>query len=112
MHGSGSGMTELFTKSANELAFEHVEQLVGIATENHTTEFKAGLSVESGGKHPWQTGKSRKIDAHARDDVLKEVVAFANSDGGNIVIGMAQSRDAEHRATKVLKIPECKVLAD
>lgn len=103
-------MTELFTKPANELTLEHVQKLVGVAVEDHTTEFKVGLTVKDGSPHPWP--KSGKVDEHARDDVLKEVVAFANADGGNMIIGMAQSGDAQHQATKIKELPKCKLLAD
>ena len=105
-------MFPLFTKSLNQLAWTDVEELVSAgATENQAIEFKVDLHVDGGGRHPWHSG-DRKIDPHARDDILKEIVAFANADGGNLVLGMAESKDHEKRATKPKPLPRCKELAD
>lgn len=105
-------MFPLFTKPLNELAWVNVNDLVQAgAMESQAIEFKGDLQVEDGGKHPWHEG-DRKIDAYARDDLFKEIVAFANADGGNLVLGMAESRDHEKRATKPRPLPRCRELAD
>lgn len=105
-------MFSLFTKPLNQLAWADVEELVQAgAMESQEIEFKGDLQVEDGSKHPWHSG-ARKIDAYARDDLLKEIVAFANADGGNLVLGMAESKDHEKRATKPRPLPRCRELAD
>lgn len=105
-------MFPLFSKPLNQLAYSDVLELIEArATESQTIEFKSDLQVEDGRKHPWHTG-TRKIDPYARDDILKEIVAFANAEGGNVIVGMAESKDGEKRAQKDLPLPDCILLAD
>lgn len=105
-------MFPLFTKPLNQLTWADVEKLVEAkATENQTIEFKIDLQVEDGSIHPWHE-RAGKIDAYTRDEILKEIVAFANADGGSLVLGMAESNDHEKRATKPKPLPRCKKLAD
>lgn len=105
-------MFPLFSKPLNQLAYSDVLELIEArATESQTIEFKSDLQVENGSKHPWHT-ETRKIDAYSRDDILKEVVAFANAEGGNVILGMAESKDGEKRAQKDLPLPDCVLLAD
>lgn len=105
-------MFPLFSNPLNQLVYSDVLELIEArAIESQTIEFKSDLQVKDGSKHPWHTG-TRKIDANSRDDILKEIVAFANAEGGNVVLGMAESKDGEKRAQKDLPLPDCILLAD
>lgn len=104
-------MFPLFTKPLNQLTWADVEELVDAeATENQTIEFKVDLQSEDGGKDPWYEGGSN-IGAYARDKIMKEIVAFANSNGGNLILGVAESKSGDKRAESFRPIPRCTLLA-
>lgn len=50
------------------------------------------------------------IGDHGRNELLEELVAFANGDGGVIVLGMAETPQAPPRAAKLKPIPHVAAL--
>lgn len=104
-------MFPLFMKPLNQLTWADVEELAAAkAPENQTTEFKTDLQVLDGTKNPWHGGAGN-IGAYARDKIMKEIVAFANSSGGNLILGMAESKSGIKRAELPKPIPRCELLA-
>jgi hypothetical protein len=52
------------------------------------------------------------ISPYARDKILAEVVAFANSYGGDLVIGIAKTIDKPAAAQRLSPVPHCADLAE
>jgi Putative DNA-binding domain len=77
--------------------------------EDEQFELKQDLPSKSG-LDSWHT--ARRISPYARDKILAEVVAFANSYGGDVVIGMAESGDKPAAAERLSPIPNCVELAE
>ncbi len=105
-------MIPLFTLPLDQLRAEHVDQLVAEEMpEGQNVEFKRTLAARSGRTAPWLDGGD-EVGDHGRNDVLKEVVAFANSGGGNVVLGIVESGDHPRRAAGVNHLPRCHELVD
>src|SRR5207253_9606512 len=51
------------------------------------------------------------IGDYARDEILAEVVAFANYRGGSLILGVAETADNPPRADKVVPLPQVGELA-
>jgi len=64
--------------------------------ENQLLEFKRDLPAERNRPDPWLTGGD--FTAYACDHLLREVIAFANAQGGTVIVGMDQIRDDPPRA--------------
>ena len=62
-----------------------------------------------GGGHPWLGGGD--IGDHARDEILSEVIAFANAQGGSVVLGIEETSDKPPRAHAVTPLPRVGELA-
>ena len=71
--------------------------------ENQLLEFKRALPAERNRPDPWLTGGD--FTAYARDHLLREVIAFANAQGGTVIVGMDQIRDDPPRAAAVCPLP-------
>lgn len=91
-------MHELFNKPLAELSREDIDALVQRGdSEDQYMEFK---EKPPGKADMWQK---------AAPDLASEVVAFANADGGVLVLGI---KDEDNRATGVVPIPEAAKAAD
>ena len=77
--------------------------------EDEQFELKQDLPSKFG-LDSWHTAGT--ISAYARDKILAEVVAFANSYGGDVVIGMAETLDKPATAERVSPVPNCVDLAE
>jgi hypothetical protein len=77
--------------------------------EDEQFELKQDLPSKSG-LDSWHT--ARTISAYARDKILAEIVAFANSYGGDLVLGMAETMDKPAAAERLSPIPNCAELAE
>ena len=105
-------MLPLFTEPLDQLTAGHVHTLVAEnVPEGQTVEFKRTLAAKKGTTDPWVKGGD-SVGERARDNVLKELVAFANSGGGNLVLGIVESDDHPKRAINLNLLPRCHELAD
>lgn len=75
--------------------------------EGQTLEFKADLSTRKQNVDPWYEGK--KLSSKARDQILEEAAAFANADGGVLLLGV--SEDGDGHAQSICPVPRCQELA-
>ena len=91
----------LFGKSLIELTDQDIGQIIGVA-EDSTVEFKRDLEIDAQGK----------IRDATRNKIAREIVAFANADGGAVVIGIDENEEQPHRAISVCPIPNCEDFAD
>jgi predicted HTH transcriptional regulator len=60
------------------------------AYENQLLEFKRDLPSRDR-EDPWLTGGDFK--AYARDHLFREIVAFANAQGGTLILGIEETKD-------------------
>ena len=101
----------LFSKRPSELAPEDIQRVVSEkVAEGSEVEFKKGLSTRDGRDHPWETGG--EVGDHARNKLLAEVVAFANTYGGWLLVGIDETVDKPPRAAIPVPIRACAELAD
>jgi hypothetical protein len=79
--------------------------------EDEVLEFKQTLSHTSAGKpDPWLVAQ-QEIGQGAKRDLLAEVVAMANSYGGDVVLGIIEADEKPHRAVGIDPLPKCAELA-
>ena len=79
--------------------------------EDANVEFKRTLAAKNGKDDVWICGGDA-IGDHARNDLVKEVVAFANAYGGTLILGMDESGDKPARAAAINALPKCHDLAE
>ncbi|HEX2715761.1 MAG TPA: ATP-binding protein, partial [Candidatus Acidoferrales bacterium] len=77
--------------------------------ESQLLEYKRDLPGDRGRPDPWLTGGDPT--AYARDHLLREVIAFANAQGGTVIVGMDETRDDPPRAAAICPIPRIHDLA-
>jgi predicted HTH transcriptional regulator len=96
---------DLFTDPIDEIEFDDIDHLVRERVEEGIRlEFKRELSTSEGQPDRWMRDQSA-IGRVARDDIAKEVVAFANAYGGVIIVGIDETEDHPPRAKGLAQIP-------
>jgi hypothetical protein len=108
-------------KPLRELKSDDLDRVVSESwKEDERLEFKEALAASKSqqGKNPWYEGAD-EISHTAKGDLFAEVVAMANSFGGDVILGIRESKgeDAEgrkepRRAIGRLLVPRCRELAD
>ena len=102
----------LFSTRPSELTRADIERVVSQKVpEGPEVEFKERLSTKDGKPHPWQT-TGGEIGGHARDKLLEEVVAFANTYGGWLLVGIEETKEKPARAAAVAPLRACADLAE
>ncbi|MBR0803592.1 ATP-binding protein [Bradyrhizobium japonicum] len=87
----------------DEISKDDLQRLVAAETaEDSTIEFKREVEIDAAG---------RVRDA-SRNDIAREIVAFANAQGGTLVIGIEESDDDPKRAKSPMPFPNCYDLAE
>ena len=84
-----------FDKPLDQLSFEDLDALGSIgAAESLFLEFKQDLAIEKG-EHTsrWAQGNTTSVPEAARDKFAKEICAFANADGGTLLLGVAETKE-------------------
>ena len=101
----------MFNKSLSELVHADLIHLIDEKIiEGINIEFKETLPSKTD-KDPWIDGKD-KIGDYARNQLLEEIISFANAYGGILLIGVSESKDNPSYATRINEIPKCKELAE
>ena len=104
-------MTAVLTKPADEIGVEEITALISEQVpEGAQIEFKESLSASKGKTDRWLTGGG-EIGERARNEILEEVVAFANAFGGALVLGVADDRAKPPVAADIVPLPRCADLA-
>jgi ribulose bisphosphate carboxylase small subunit len=97
-------MLGIFTKPVETLTAADVDEVLAQGwPEGYEVEYKEALPTKNGRPHAWTTGGT-DLDAHARDEILSEIVAFANTQGGTLVLGIGETHDKPPRATAVVAL--------
>jgi hypothetical protein len=110
-------MSNFFKKPIDEITVDDVKKLKGIP-ESQVFEIKQSLSAEGDKKtDPWMTnpsnGEHRESPSDkAKEKIFREIVAFANSEGGWLVLGIKETDKAPSRADEICPIPDCCELAN
>lgn len=106
----------ILRKNIAEIEVRHLEELVAAgARESEALEFKATLPFQPQKGQPQQADRwiehGDRIGDFARDQILSEMVAFANANGGTLVIGVVESNDQPREAISLAPLPKCEELA-
>jgi hypothetical protein len=114
INGTAEMALDLFSCPIDKIKFEDLRELTSRQEEEGTRlEFKGELSTNDGTPDRWMRDQ-KHIGSVARDDIAKEVVAFANAYGGIIIIGIEESADHPKRAMRMssAQIPRVADCAD
>ena len=106
-------MTAFLSKPADRIDSGDIQALIAEnVSESPQIEFKESLPARgSGDPDPWMQGEHRVGD-RARNEILEEVVAFANAYGGALVLGIAEDGAKPPVAANVSPLPLCAGLAE
>jgi hypothetical protein len=78
--------------------------------EDELLEFKRTLATSKGDPDRWIVDQS-EIGMTAKRDVLAEVIAMANSYGGDVILGVDETEEKPPRAQALIRLPRCVDLA-
>lgn len=102
---SRTGQTDMTNPSAS------IDSYIG-EPEREDLEFKSGLEgSKSGDKDPWYVDQS-KIGDRAKYALFREIVAFANRNGGTLVLGIEEDDNHPHVGKSLSTLPAVHDLAD
>lgn len=101
----------MFGKRLAEITSDDVSRLISDEVpEGAEIEFKKTLPAKDG-TDAW-IREQKTIGDRARDQIIEEVVAFANAYGGTLVIGVDETKDKPPRASAIHPLPACAELAE
>ena len=106
----------ILRKSIDAVTLSDLGDLIRVATrETGELEFKGALPFVPTKGQPAAADrwieKGDRIGDYARDQILAEIVAFANADGGTLVLGMHETKEEPRRAERLEPLPRCEDLA-
>lgn len=101
----------MFPPDLSQTTIGHLQALIDrMVPEGQSVEYKRELSGKKGQPDAWMAGEG-KISDHARNEVLEQVCAFANADGGHLVLGMDETGGRSSRPRALCPIPNVDDLA-
>ena len=102
-------MIEALSKPADQISIDDIKALISSKVpEGEQIEFKEELPAKGDGSpDPWMSGEN-KIGERAKNEILAEVVAFANAHGGALLLGIKESATKPPIAAKISPIPRCR----
>ena len=87
-------MTAILSKPTDQITALVRSLVTSHVPEGERMEFKRELPAKgTSNRDPWMIGQM-KIGGHAKDQILKEVVSFANAYGGVLVLGIEEDKNA------------------
>ena len=99
-------MIEVLSKPIDQINLDDIKSLIASKVpESEQIEFKEALPAKNK-QDPWMNGGG-EIGDHAKNTLLKEVVAFANAYGGALLLGIEESDVSPSAATGISPIPQC-----
>lgn len=102
----------MFSKRTAELQSSDIETVVAEQwQESSQLELKETLPSKKKGGDPWLSTQE-SIGDHARNQIVEEVIAFANAHGGALIVGIAETADKPARVATLAPLPKCHDLAD
>jgi hypothetical protein len=112
----GTPNISILRKTLETVTTSDLDDLIhAAARETGELEFKGALPFVPTKGQPavadrW-IEKGDRVGDYARDQVLAEMVAFANADGGTLVLGLHETKDEPRRAERLEALPKCEELA-
>ncbi len=106
----------IIAKLLADIGIADIEGLIADgAAETQLLEFKEALPFKPVKGQPETSdrwiSKGDRVGDLARDEILAEMVAFANADGGTLVLGLAEDHGDPARAREITPLPRCVELA-
>lgn len=106
----------LIRKSLHDISIADLDALIASeARETGELEFKGSLPFVPTKGQPTTADrwieKGDRVGDYARDQILAEIVAFANADGGTLILGLHETKDEPRRAQSLETLPNCEGLA-
>src|SRR5918992_4005430 len=96
----------------NSLTATDVDDLLRDAPpESLNLELKSTLSTKGNQVDPWMIGGGG-IGDRARNSLLEEIIAFANAEGGTLVLGIQETASRPARPSAISPVPRCRDLAE
>lgn len=100
----------MFAKKLTELTQADIQNIIGRKVqEDQEVEFKKTLPTEDGKDDRW-IKQGDEIGRYAKRYIAKVLIAFANTLGGILILGVGE--DGEDRASEINPLPKCRILAD
>ena len=104
-------MIEVLSKPADQISISDIESLIDSQVpESEQIEFKESLPAKKGNTD--QRIEGNNIGDRAKNEILKEVVAFANAYGGVCLLGIKESSTKPSVAAEISPIPRCAEVAE
>lgn len=101
-------------KPLTELEAADIEALIADRAQEHSRlEFKRAVPAKKGsGPDTWYS-RQEKIGQHGKAELIAELVAFANSGGGTLIVGIEEDTRRNEPATAcgICEIPKCEEFA-
>lgn len=103
------------TQLSREMTLDDLQAMIGVAEEDDRLEFKVDIPVHkqasreqarAGAARPrdgWWEAKS--VGEHGRNELLAEIVAFANASGGRLILGMDEAAAGPPIAKEIMPLP-------
>lgn len=105
-------MIEVLSKPAEQINAGDIQALIDSEVpEGERIEFKREPPSQRASGDPWVQGEDQ-IETHAKNELLKETVAFANAYGGALLLGIRESETKPAVAAEIDPIPRCADFAD
>ena len=106
-------MIEVLSKPADQIGIPYIQSLiVSQVPEGEQIEFKESLSrTGKGDPAPWITG-GKEIGDRAKNKILEEGVASANTHDGALLLGIKESESKPPVAAEISPIPRCADLTE
>lgn len=103
-------------KSLAQIDLADLADLVAHQTrETDELEFKGDLPFKPTKGQPQKADrwieKGDSVGSYARDEILAEIVAFANAIGGTLILGVEETPSEPRCATSLRALPNCEALA-
>ena len=101
----------MFAKRPTELTDDDMHRVIAEnVQEGSQVELKRTLPAKQG-NDPWVNGKDSVSD-RARNELVAEVIAFANAHGGWLLVGVDETKDKPSRACGLVPLRNCSELAE
>jgi hypothetical protein len=105
----------LVGKPLESITIVDLQALIDVgARETAVLEFKGSLplpAIRGGPTVDRWIEKGDRVGDYARDQLLAEIVAFSNADGGTLILGLHETKDEPRSAESLAPLPNCEGLA-
>lgn len=102
----------MFLKDIEELTADDIKTLVETLkfSENEKIEYKRTLPSKGSVSDPW-LDKKDKIGNKAIEKLTAEIIAFANSNGGRLYLGIAENNETPAKPESIMPLPRVNQLS-